>query len=77
MGDRYILQMRDGGAGDVARGAGNPTFQYEFTHVPAEQAALGATHASELSHVFGTTSRASLVSVRSHGRPTPTRDCPT
>ena len=34
--------------------AGNPVFQYEFTHVPAERAALGATHASELSHVFGT-----------------------
>lgn len=34
--------------------AGNPTFHYEFTHVPLERAALGATHASELSHVFGT-----------------------
>jgi para-nitrobenzyl esterase len=37
--------------------AGHPTFQYEFTHVPAERAALGATHASELSHVFGTYER--------------------
>jgi para-nitrobenzyl esterase len=35
-------------------GAGNATFHYEFTHVPPERAALGATHASELSHVFGT-----------------------
>jgi para-nitrobenzyl esterase len=34
--------------------AGNPTFEYEFVHVPPERAALGATHASELSHVFGT-----------------------
>lgn len=34
--------------------AGQPTFEYEFTHVPPERAALGATHASELSHVFGT-----------------------
>ncbi len=34
--------------------AGNPAFEYEFVHVPPERAALGATHASELSHVFGT-----------------------
>ena len=34
--------------------AGNPAFEYEFVHVPMERAALGATHASELSHVFGT-----------------------
>ena len=34
--------------------AGHSTFEYEFTHVPAERARLGATHASELSHVFGT-----------------------
>jgi para-nitrobenzyl esterase len=34
--------------------AGNPAFEYEFAHVPPERAALGATHASELSHVFGT-----------------------
>jgi para-nitrobenzyl esterase len=34
--------------------AGNPTFQYEFVHVPAERAPLGAVHASEVSHVFGT-----------------------
>ena len=37
--------------------AGAPTFQYEFTHVPPERAAIGATHASELSHVFGTYER--------------------
>jgi carboxylesterase type B len=34
--------------------AGNAAFEYEFVHVPPERAALGATHASELSHVFGT-----------------------
>jgi para-nitrobenzyl esterase len=34
--------------------ADNPTFHYEFTHVPPERAALGAVHASEVSHVFGT-----------------------
>ena len=34
--------------------AGNPTFHYEFAHVPPERAAVGATHASELSHLFGT-----------------------
>jgi len=34
--------------------AGNPAFEYEFVHAPPERAALGATHASELSHVFGT-----------------------
>jgi para-nitrobenzyl esterase len=34
--------------------AGNPAFEYEFVHVPPERAALGAVHASELSHVFGT-----------------------
>jgi para-nitrobenzyl esterase len=31
-----------------------PTFEYEFILVPMERAALGAVHASELSHVFGT-----------------------
>ena len=34
--------------------AGQSTFEYEFTHVPPERAAVGAVHASELSHVFGT-----------------------
>ena len=34
--------------------AGNPAFEYEFIHVPPERAPFGATHASELSHVFGT-----------------------
>ena len=34
--------------------AGQSTFEYEFTHVPPERAALGAVHASEVSHVFGT-----------------------
>jgi para-nitrobenzyl esterase len=37
--------------------ANQATFQYEFTHVPQERAALGAVHASELSHVFGTYSQ--------------------
>jgi para-nitrobenzyl esterase len=34
--------------------AGNPSFEYEFAHFPRERQALGATHASELAHVFGT-----------------------
>jgi para-nitrobenzyl esterase len=34
--------------------AGNRAFEYEFALVPPERAALGATHASELAHVFGT-----------------------
>jgi para-nitrobenzyl esterase len=34
--------------------AGNAAYEYEFVHVPMERAALGAVHASELSHVFGT-----------------------
>jgi para-nitrobenzyl esterase len=34
--------------------ANDSTFKYEFVHVPPERAALGAVHASELSHVFGT-----------------------
>jgi para-nitrobenzyl esterase len=34
--------------------ANNSTFKYEFVHVPPERAAVGAVHASELSHVFGT-----------------------
>jgi para-nitrobenzyl esterase len=34
--------------------ASSPTFAYEFVHVPPERAAVGAVHASELSHVFGT-----------------------
>jgi para-nitrobenzyl esterase len=34
--------------------AGNPSFEYEFAHFPRERGALGATHASELAHVFGT-----------------------
>ncbi len=37
--------------------AGNATFLYEFAHVPPERASAGATHASELSHVFGTYAR--------------------
>jgi para-nitrobenzyl esterase len=38
-------------------GAGNPAFEYEFTRVPAGREALGATHGSELSYVFGTLDR--------------------
>jgi carboxylesterase type B len=34
--------------------AGNPAFEYEFARVPAGREAAGATHASELSFVFGT-----------------------
>jgi para-nitrobenzyl esterase len=38
--------------------AGNPAYQFEFARVPAGREALGATHASELSYVFGTFDRA-------------------
>ena len=34
--------------------AGNPAFEYEFARVPSGREAAGATHASELSFVFGT-----------------------
>ncbi len=34
--------------------AGNPAFEYEFARVAAGRESLGATHAAELSHVFGT-----------------------
>jgi para-nitrobenzyl esterase len=37
--------------------AGNPTYEYEFARVPAGREVLGATHASELSYIFGTTDR--------------------
>jgi para-nitrobenzyl esterase len=33
--------------------AGNPTFEYEFARTPAGREALGATHASDVSYVFG------------------------
>jgi para-nitrobenzyl esterase len=35
-------------------GAGNPTFEYEFARVAPGREKAGATHASELAHVFGT-----------------------
>jgi para-nitrobenzyl esterase len=37
--------------------AGNPAYEYEFVRVPAGREALGATHASELSYIFGTIDR--------------------
>jgi para-nitrobenzyl esterase len=37
--------------------AGNPAFEYEFARVPVGREAVGATHASELSYVFGTLDR--------------------
>ena len=37
--------------------AGNPAFEYEFSRVPVGRDAVGATHASELSYVFGTLDR--------------------
>jgi para-nitrobenzyl esterase len=37
--------------------AGNPTFEYEFARVPPGREAVGSTHASEVSHVFGTLDR--------------------
>ena len=33
--------------------AGNPTFEYEFARTPAGREALGATHASDVSYLFG------------------------
>jgi para-nitrobenzyl esterase len=37
--------------------AGNPAFEYEFARVPLGREALGATHGSEVSYVFGTLDR--------------------
>jgi para-nitrobenzyl esterase len=37
--------------------AGNPAFEYEFARVPPGREKVGATHASELAHVFGTLQR--------------------
>jgi para-nitrobenzyl esterase len=37
--------------------AGNPAFEYEFARVPVGRETVGATHASELSYVFGTLDR--------------------
>ena len=37
--------------------AGNPAYEFEFARVPAGREALGATHASELSYIFGTIDR--------------------
>jgi para-nitrobenzyl esterase len=34
--------------------AGNPAFEYEFARVPTGRETVGATHASEVSYVFGT-----------------------
>ena len=34
--------------------AGNVAFEYEFAHTPVGREALGATHASDVSYVFGT-----------------------
>jgi para-nitrobenzyl esterase len=41
--------------------AGNPTFEYEFARVPVGKEKEGATHASELSYVFGTLDRVGLI----------------
>jgi len=41
--------------------AGNPAFEYEFARAPVGREAVGATHASELSYVFGTLDRGILV----------------
>jgi para-nitrobenzyl esterase len=40
--------------------AGNPAFEYEFARVPQEREAFGATHAAELSYVFGTLEKAGI-----------------
>jgi para-nitrobenzyl esterase len=34
--------------------AGNTAYEYEFARVPSGREALGSTHGSEVSHVFGT-----------------------
>ena len=41
--------------------AGNPTFEYEFARVPVGKEKEGATHASELSYVFGTLDHVGLI----------------
>jgi para-nitrobenzyl esterase len=41
--------------------AGNTAFEYEFTRVPTGREALGATHYSEISYVFGTLDRGIVV----------------
>ena len=41
--------------------AGNPAFEYEFSRVPVGRDTVGATHASELSYVFGTLDRGIVV----------------
>lgn len=43
--------------------AGNPAFEYEFARVPTGREAAGATHASELSFVFGRSKKESSVGV--------------
>jgi para-nitrobenzyl esterase len=37
--------------------AENPAYQYEFARTPAGREALGATHASDVSYIFGTLQR--------------------
>jgi para-nitrobenzyl esterase len=34
--------------------AGNPAYEYEFARTPTGREALGATHASDVSYIFGT-----------------------
>jgi para-nitrobenzyl esterase len=41
--------------------AGHPTFEFEFARVPPGREALGATHAAELSYVFGTFKRPGVI----------------
>lgn len=42
--------------------AGRPAFQFELVHVPLGREASGATHAAELSYVFGTLDRGIVAS---------------
>jgi para-nitrobenzyl esterase len=44
-------------------GAKNPSFQYEFARVPAGREAVGATHAVDLSYVFGTLDSVGIIGV--------------
>jgi para-nitrobenzyl esterase len=43
--------------------AGNTAYEFEFARIPPGRESVGATHASELSHVFGTTAAVGVLGV--------------